>query len=209
MVDLAYQGFGDGLGQDAASVLALCHPGHELLIASSFSKNFGLYKERVGALTLVASSRQVAQVALSHMKNCIRANYSNPPGHGAAIVTTVLSDAELCAEWEAEVDAMRDRINRMRYLLVETLAAKGVTRDFSFINRQRGMFFSSGLTREQANTLREKYSIYILDSGRINLAGLTEANMEVFCQAMAEVLLESSKLVADCTVQIVSGGTSS
>ena len=209
MVDLAYQGFGDGLGQDAASVLALCHPGHELLIASSFSKNFGLYKERVGALTLVASSRQVAQVALSHMKNCIRANYSNPPGHGAAIVTTVLSDAELCAEWEAEVDAMRDRINRMRYLLVETLAAKGVTRDFSFINRQRGMFFSSGLTREQANTLREKYSIYILDSGRINLAGLTEANMEVFCQAMAEVLLESSKLVADCTVQIVSDGTSS
>jgi aspartate/tyrosine/aromatic aminotransferase len=96
------------------------------------------------------------------MKNCIRANYSNPPGHGAAIVTTVLSDAELCGEWEAEVDAMRDRINRMRHLLVETLAAKGVTRDFSFINRQRGMFFSSGLTREQANTLREKYSIYIL-----------------------------------------------
>jgi len=188
LVDFAYQGFADGVREDAAGIMALCRPGRELLIANSFSKNFGLYNERVGALTVVGSSKEAAAVALSHVKKCIRANYSNPPAHGAAIVATVLSDPELYAEWEREVKTMRDRINRMRYLFVERVAAKGVTRDFSFVKRQRGMFSFSGLTKEQVNTLREKYSIYVLGSGRINVAGMTEANIETLCQAIADIL---------------------
>ena len=187
LVDFAYQGLGEGIREDVGGILALCRPGRELLIASSFSKNLGLYNERVGALTVVASSKEAAEAALSHVKKCIRVNYSNPPVHGAAIVTTVLNDPELCAEWEGEVEAMRDRINRMRHLFVETLAAKGVKRDFSFIKRQRGMFSFSGLTKEQVDTLREKYSIYIVGSGRINVAGITEANMDALCQAIAEL----------------------
>jgi len=188
LVDFAYQGLGDGLREDARGLLTLCRPGCELLIASSFSKNFGLYNERVGALTIVASSSAAAEAALSQVKLCIRANYSNPPAHGAAIVTTIWNDPELRADWEAEVQEMRDRIYEMRSLFVETLADKGVRRDFSFIARQRGMFSFSGLTPEQVETLRQKYSIYIVNSGRINVAGMTRANMDAICQAIAEVL---------------------
>jgi len=188
LLDFAYQGLGDGIREDAVGLLTLCRPGRELLVASSFSKNFGLYKERAGALTLVAPSREVAQAALSHMKRCIRANYSNPPAHGAAIVTTVLNDPELRARWEEELKAMCDRINRMRHLLVETLAAKGVTRDFSFIERQRGMFSFSGLTEEQVGALRRKHAIYMVGNGRINVAGINEANVDRLCRAIADVL---------------------
>jgi aspartate/tyrosine/aromatic aminotransferase len=188
LVDFAYQGLGDGLREDARGLHTLCRPGSELLIASSFSKNFGLYNERVGALTLVAGSQAAAEAALSQVKLCIRANYSNPPAHGAAIVTTIWNDPELRAEWEAEVKAMCDRINEMRSLFVETLADKGGRRDFSFIARQRGMFSFSGLTPEQVETLRQRYSIYIVNSGRINVAGMTRANMDAICQAIADVL---------------------
>ena len=188
LVDFAYQGLGDGLVEDAAGLLALCRPGQELLVASSYSKNFGLYQERIGALTLVASDAEAAARALSHLKIAVRTSYSNPPAHGSAIVSEILSDPALRAQWEEEVAAMRARINGMRQLFVSTLKAKGATGDFSFIAHQRGMFSYSGLNDEQVQALRDTYSIYIVGGGRINVAGMTEKNMEPLCEAIAAVL---------------------
>lgn len=188
LVDFAYQGFGDGLDEDAVGMRAMCQPGQEVLIASSFSKNFGLYNERVGALTLVANTPAAAELALGHIKLAIRANYSNPPSHGAAIVTTILRDPALRAQWEGEVTEMRDRINQMRHLFVETLNEKGVTQDFSFIANQRGMFSFSGLTPDHVKALREQFGVYIVGSGRISVAGMTEGNMDYLCAAIAAVL---------------------
>jgi aspartate aminotransferase len=188
LVDFAYQGLGDGLVEDAAGLLALCRPGQELLVASSFSKSFGLYQERIGALTLVATDTDAAARALSHLKIAVRTSYSNPPAHGSAIVTEILSDAVLRTQWDREVAAMRARINGMRKLFVQTLKAKGATGDFSFITRQRGMFSYSGLNDEQVQALRDTYSIYIVGDGRINVAGMTEKNMEPLCEAIAAVL---------------------
>jgi aspartate/tyrosine/aromatic aminotransferase len=188
LVDFAYQGLGDGLREDAAGLLELCRASQELLVASSFSKNFGLYQERIGALTLVASDAQAAQKALSHLKIAVRTSYSNPPAHGSAIVTEVLSDADLRSRWHDEVAAMRARINGMRMLFVSTLKERGATGDFSFIERQRGMFSYSGLNDDQVQTLREKYSIYIVGGGRINVAGMTETNMQRLCEAIVAVL---------------------
>ena len=186
-VDLAYQGLGDGLRQDTLGVLALSRPGQELMIASSLSKNFGLYRERVGALTVVARSKEAALVCLSHVKKCIRANYSNPPGHGAAIATKVLGDPKLRAEWEQEVLGMCERINKLRDRFAAGLEAR-TGRDFSFIRRQRGVFSYTGLTEEQVHRLRSASSIYMLDSGRVNVAGLNSDNVDVVCDAIAEVL---------------------
>ncbi len=188
VVDFAYQGFADGLSEDAAGLAVLADRGQEMLVASSYSKNFGLYNERVGALTVVGQDQSAAEIALSHIKRVIRANYSNPPSHGAAIVATVLTDPELRTLWEGEVQEMRDRINTMRHLFVETLHEKGVTQDFSFIAHQRGMFSFSGLTPDQVKALRERYSIYIVGSGRISVAGMTEGNMDYLCSAIADVL---------------------
>jgi aspartate/tyrosine/aromatic aminotransferase len=159
-----------------------------MIVASSFAKNFGLYNERAGALTLVTGSEEVAQRAFSQLKVCIRTNYSNPPAHGGLIVTTILNDAELRGMWAQEVKDMCARINGMRSLFVETLKVKGVSRDFSFITRQKGMFSFSGLNREQVDTLREKYAIYVVGSGRINVAAMTPGNMDRLCQAIADVL---------------------
>jgi aspartate/tyrosine/aromatic aminotransferase len=189
LIDFAYQGFGDGLEEDAAGMRLMCRPGQELLIASSFSKNFGLYNERVGALTLVANTTGAAELALGHLKLAIRANYSNPPSHGAAVVTTILRDPALRAQWEGEVTAMRDRINQMRHLFVETLNEKGVQQDFSFIAHQRGMFSFSGLTPDHVKALREQHAVYIVGSGRISVAGMTEGNMDALCTAIAAVLV--------------------
>jgi len=188
LIDFAYQGFADGLHEDTVGLLAMCRPGTELLVASSFSKNFGLYNERIGALTLVAANEAAAQVSLSHLKQAIRANFSSPPAHGAAIVTTVLRDPALRAQWEREVTEMRERINTMRHLFVETLNEKGVVRDFSFIAQQRGMFSFSGLNPDQVKALREKHAVYIVGSGRISVAGMTEDNMDYLCSAIADVL---------------------
>jgi aspartate/tyrosine/aromatic aminotransferase len=188
LVDFAYQGLGRGLREDAEGLLALCAVLPELLVASSFSKNFGLYNERVGALTLVAPTAEAAAPALSHLKICIRANYSNPPAHGAAIITAVLQDPQLRREWEEEVGAMRQRIARMRALFVEALSQKGVKRDFSFIERQQGMFSFSGLNKEQVEALRQRHGIYIVGGGRINVAGMTAQNMDALCSAIASVL---------------------
>ncbi|MBP8130740.1 MAG: aspartate/tyrosine/aromatic aminotransferase [Candidatus Hydrogenedentes bacterium] len=188
LIDFAYQGLAEGLEEDAAGVRAMCRPGRELVVCSSFSKNFGLYNERVGALTVVGSDKTAADKAYSHIKRCIRTNYSNPPAHGGQIVLTVLGDGGLRGLWEQEVKSMRDRINGMRQRFVQTLAAKGVKTDFSFITRQRGMFSFSGLNREQVAALRDRYAIYIVGSGRINVAGMTEGNMDRLCDAIASVL---------------------
>jgi aspartate/tyrosine/aromatic aminotransferase len=188
LIDFAYQGFGEGIAQDARGILALAGRCREMLVASSFSKNFGLYNERVGALTLVAASQGAADSSLSQIKSIIRANYSNPPAHGAKIVTTILRTPELRTEWEAEVAEMRGRIHEMRQRFVRELRALGIGRDFSFIERQHGMFSFTGLTKEQVRTLRERYAIYIIDSGRINVAGMTEFNIPLLCRAIADVL---------------------
>lgn len=187
LVDFAYQGFAGGIRQDTLGWHSLCHAGCELLVASSFSKNFGLYNERVGALTVVAASRPAARAVMSHVKACIRCNYSNPPAHGGAIVTTVLHDAVLRSQWEDEVAQMRDRITRMRKLFVQRLEANGVQGDFSYIARQKGMFSFSGLTKEDVQRLRDEHAIYIVGSGRINVAGMTQANIDKLCQAIAAV----------------------
>ncbi len=187
-VDFAYQGLADGVDRDAAGYRILCGACPEVVVAGSFSKNFGLYCERVGSLTATAATEEDARKALSHLKGIARANYSNPPSHGGTIVETVLGDPELRAEWETEVQTIRDRIKEMRTLFVETLKAKGVERDFSFITRQNGMFSFSGLTRDQVETLRREHSIYIVGSGRINVAGMTPDNMDCLCEAIAGVL---------------------
>ncbi|MBN1653258.1 MAG: aspartate/tyrosine/aromatic aminotransferase [Deltaproteobacteria bacterium] len=187
-LDFAYQGFADGIDQDAAGLRQFCQPGCELFVSSSFSKNFGLYNERVGAVTVVGADRQAREKAFSQIKICIRTNYSNPPAHGAAIVTTVLQDNELRSLWEQEVAEMRGRINGMRKLFADTLKAKGVAQDFSFITNQRGMFSFSGLNKDQVQKLKEKYAIYIVGSGRINVAGITAQNIGYLCESIADVL---------------------
>jgi aspartate/tyrosine/aromatic aminotransferase len=189
LVDFAYQGFGEGLTEDAAGLRELARPGQELLVCSSFSKNFGLYGERVGALTLVAGNAEAAQRALSQVRISIRTNYSNPPTHGAAIVAAVLSDAELRQQWEAELAAMRDRIHKMRRLFVETMRSKTSKQDYAFLASQKGMFSFSGLTNMQVDELRSRHSVYVVgNGGRINVAGMTEANMDALCTAIADVL---------------------
>ncbi|HDP35584.1 MAG TPA: aspartate/tyrosine/aromatic aminotransferase [Candidatus Hydrogenedentes bacterium] len=188
LVDFAYQGFGDGLDEDAAGLRILADGVDELLICSSYSKNFGLYRERCGALTVVGNSEDSAARAMSHVEKVIRANYSNPPALGGLIVAEILSDPDLRDLWQGEVAAMRERINGMRALFVDSLKAAGVAQDFSFIKEQRGMFSFSGLTRDQVAVLRLKHAIYIVSSGRINVAGMTESNMKTLCAAIAEVL---------------------
>jgi len=188
LVDFAYQGFADGLEADAAGLQLLTKAGSELIVCSSFSKNFGLYCERVGALSVVAADKKVADTLQSQVKVAIRSNYSNPPAHGGELVVTVLSDPELEKLWRGEVDAMRDRINGMRMLLVDTLKAKDVPGDFSFITRQRGMFSFSGLTPEHVKALKEKHAIYVVGSGRINVAGITADNVGPLCEAIADVV---------------------
>ncbi|MCY3901166.1 MAG: aspartate/tyrosine/aromatic aminotransferase [Caldilineaceae bacterium] len=188
LLDFAYQGFGDGLDEDATGVRTVADHCREFLVATSYSKNFGLYNERVGAMTLVAANSEAAEAAHSHLKICVRTNYSNPPAHGGQIVAEILGDPELRQRWEVELAEMRNRINDMRHLFVETLDEQGAGRDFSFIARQRGMFSYSGLTPAQVQALRDRHSVYIVGSGRINVAGMTEANMVYLCAAIADVL---------------------
>jgi aspartate/tyrosine/aromatic aminotransferase len=188
LLDFAYQGFADGIREDAVGLRAFARAGKELIVCSSFSKNFGLYCERVGALTVMAADKKAADTVQSQIKACIRANYSNPPAFGAELVTTVLGETALRKQWEGEVAQMRERINGMRELLVKTLKAKGVPGDYSFITRQRGMFSFSGLTPEHVKSLKEKHAIYIVGSGRINVAGITEQNVGPLCEAIAEVV---------------------
>lgn len=188
LFDFAYQGFGSGIEEDAQGLRLVAEQVPELLIASSFSKNFGLYNERTGAVTLVAATKDDKVRALSQIKKVIRSNYSNPPAHGALIVSVILSDASLRAKWEAELTEMRTRIAKMRQLFVETLSSYGVSQDFSFIANQNGMFSFSGLNQQQVARLKEEFGIYIVGSGRISVAGMTQSNIPVICKAIAAVL---------------------
>ena len=157
-------------------------------MASSFSKNFGLYNERTGALTIICPSSAEAQVAMSHVKTVIRTNYSNPPAHGGLTAAIILDDEELYQEWLVELGAMRERIKEMRRALVKGLADCGIDEDFSFIEHQRGMFSFSGLSDEVVNWLRIEKSIYMVGGGRINLAGLTTENIDYVCTSIAAAI---------------------
>lgn len=186
--DLAYQGFGKGVDDDAFAIRLFAENHPELLIASSYSKNFGLYNERVGALTLIAKDEDIATRAFSQVKTIIRATYSNPPTHGASIVAHILNDNETKEEWLDELTMMRQRICRMRQLFVKTLQEKGANQDFNFIIKQNGMFSFSGLNESQVLSLRNDYGIYMVNSGRINVAGMTLDNMSLLCESIVKVL---------------------
>lgn len=186
--DFAYQGFGNGVNEDAVGIRTFAKYHKEFLVASSFSKNFGLYNERIGAITVVNADAEQCAKSFSQLKIAIRANYSNPPAHGAKIVETILSNPELRAEWENEVKEMRERIKTMRNLLVTKLKELGVNQDFSFINEQNGMFSFSGLNKEQVNKLKSQFGVYIVGSGRISVAGITTHNIDALCTAIAGVL---------------------
>lgn len=188
LFDFAYQGLANGLEQDALGLRTFAEYNQELLIASSYSKNFGLYNERVGAFTLIAKDAETANKALTQVKAIVRTLYSNPASHGASTVATVLSNDELKAEWEAELTQMRERIKEMRNLFVELLAQKGANQDFSFINEQNGMFSFSGLTADQVDRLKEEFAIYAVRSGRINVAGITKQNIDYLCESIISVL---------------------
>ncbi|MDR1227815.1 MAG: aspartate/tyrosine/aromatic aminotransferase [Azoarcus sp.] len=187
-LDMAYQGFADGIEQDTAAVQAFAASGVQFLVSSSFSKNFSLYGERVGALSIVTASREEAARVASQVKRVIRTNYSNPPTHGGAIVAAVLASPELRKLWENELAGMRNRIRAMRAGLVDALKAEGVARDFSFIARQRGMFSFTGLSKEQVERLKSESGVYAVSSGRINVAALNGGNLPVVAKAIAAVL---------------------
>jgi aspartate aminotransferase len=187
-VDFAYQGFGEGPEEDAFGVRLLADMVPEMIVASSCSKNFGLYRERTGAAILVAASKSEADICHSQMSSVVRSNYSMPPNYGAALVDIVLSEPELTTEWRGEVAEMRERIARLRGQLVEGLANAGVNTDFSFIARENGMFSFLGVTPDQVKRLVSEYSIYMVGSSRISVAGLNPGNLDYVCASIAEVL---------------------
>ena len=187
LFDFAYQGFRDDVETDRAPLEAFAAAGREMMVANSFSKNFGLYRERTGGLTIVAETADAAARAGSQVLRTIRSNYSNPPSHGGAIVRTILDRGDLAAQWRDELAAMRGRIKAMRGALVDGLAARGADRDFGFINAQNGMFSFSGLSDAQVRFLRDR-GIYIVGGGRINIAGVNPANVDALCDAVAEAI---------------------
>ncbi len=187
-LDLAYQGFGDGIAEDGTVVQQFVDAGLDFLVATSFSKSFSLYGERVGALSVVCATADEASRVLSQLKIAIRTNYSNPPTHGAQVVTTVLQSAELRAVWEGELATMRQRIQQMRRLLLDKLVAAGVAQDFGFIVQQRGMFSYSGLSAAQMQRLRSEFGVYGVDSGRICVAALNHGNIDHVVRAISQVL---------------------
>ncbi len=187
-IDIAYQGFGEGLTEDAYGVRLMAERLPELIVASSCSKNFGIYRERVGTLNIIAADTKSAAVSASQAANIARGIYSMPPSHGAAAVNLVLSNTELKADWDAELTEMRDRINSLRSQLVAKLAGNNAQQDFSFIERQRGMFSFLGVTPEQVKRLREEYSIYMVDSSRISIAGINSGNIDYLAESIVAVL---------------------
>ncbi|PAA37859.1 amino acid aminotransferase [Pseudomonas fragi] len=187
-LDMAYQGFGDGIDEDAAAVRLFAGSGLSFFVSSSFSKSFSLYGERVGALSIITESKEESARVLSQVKRVIRTNYSNPPTHGATIAAAVLNSPELRAMWEDELAEMRLRIRGMRLQMVELLSKKAPGHDFSFVARQRGMFSYSGLTVEQVTRLRTEFGIYALDTGRICVASLNQRNIEAVTDAIVQVI---------------------
>jgi aromatic-amino-acid transaminase len=187
-LDIAYQGFGDGLDADAGVVRRFVEAGMPLFVSNSFSKSFSLYGERIGALSVVAQSSDEAARVLSQLKRVVRTNYSNPPTHGGKIVATVLTTPELRAQWELELGQMRNRIRAMREQLVDKVQARVAGFDFSFVTRQRGMFSYSGLSKRAVGRLREEFGIYAVDTGRICVAALNLRNIDYVADAIAKVL---------------------
>ena len=187
-LDMAYQGFADGIQPDAAALRLLAGLVPSFLVSSSFSKSFSFYGERVGALSIVARDADETARVTSQVKRVIRTNYSNPPTHGAAVVTAILSDPGLRQTWEQELAGMRERIRAMRTQLVEKLATRGVKQDFSFVTRQRGMFSYSGLTVAQVERLKSEFGIYAVSTGRICLAALNSKNIDYVADAIATVI---------------------
>ena len=187
-LDLAYQGFGDGIAADGAVVHRFAQAMPFVLVASSFSKSFSLYGERVGALSILTASADEAARVLSQLKRIVRANYSNPPTHGSQVVATVLTTPELRSLWEQELGTMRERIKTMRRALVDGIQARAPGADFGFVLVQRGMFSYSGLSKAQVERLREEFSIYAIDTGRICVAALNSGNVGYVANAVAKVI---------------------
>jgi len=187
-LDMAYQGFGDGIAEDGAVVQQFLDAGIDFFVSTSFSKSFSLYGERVGALSVVCASKDEAARVLSQLKVVIRTNYSNPPTHGAQVVASVLTTPALRVLWEEELSHMRLRIKQMRKTLRDKLRAAGVRSDLGFITQQRGMFSYSGLAEEQMKRLRNEFGVYGVDSGRICVAALNTKNLDAVVSAMVEVM---------------------
>ncbi|MCM0045172.1 MAG: aspartate/tyrosine/aromatic aminotransferase [Burkholderiaceae bacterium] len=187
-LDMAYQGFGDGIAEDGKVVGLFAQAGGPLFVSNSFSKSFSLYGERVGALSIVGSSAEEASRLMSQLKRVIRTNYSNPPMHGGQVVATVLATPELRQLWEEELAGMRVRIKQMRQRMVDDLKAKAPAHDFGFVVEQRGMFSYSGLTKAQVERLKSEFSIYAVDTGRICVAALNSKNIGRVVDAIAKVL---------------------
>ncbi len=187
-IDLAYLGLAEGLEADAVGVRVMAERLPEVIVVVSCSKNFGLYRERVGAVSVVSGSPENAAAVFSNLSNIARSIYSMPPDHGAAIVDRVLHDAELEALWLKELGEMRARINGLRALLVRRLNERGVDRDFSFIEKERGMFSFLGISREQVVRLREEFHVYMVESSRVNIAGINSANVDYVADSIAAVL---------------------
>ncbi len=188
LVDMAYQGFGEGLDEDARGLRYLAEQVEEMILCSSCSKNFGLYRERIGAVSVVAADSKIADVAKVNLLSVVRSIYSMPPAHGAIIVANILNSQELTALWYQELAEMRNRINSYRQLIIDKLAAEGVTQDFSFITRQHGMFSFLGINKAQIDRLRSEFSIYMVGSSRVSIAGLNHSNIDYFAKAVATVL---------------------
>ena len=188
VIDMAYQGFGQGLDEDAYGLRLMAESVNEMVVCSSCSKNFGLYRERIGACTIIGESSLQADIAYSVILSVIRVIYSMPPAHGAALVETILSSGELRNEWYGELAQMRNRINGNRQLIVDKLIEHGVTRDFSFIAQQAGMFSFLGITPEQVQQLQDEYSIYMVGSSRMSIAGIANSNVDYLAQSIAKVL---------------------
>ncbi|MCU8037690.1 aspartate/tyrosine/aromatic aminotransferase [Shewanella sp. SM69] len=188
LIDMAYQGFGDGVDIDAYGVRQMAAAVDNMILCSSCSKNFGLYRERIGSCSVIAKDANTANVAQSVLLYVVRCLYSMPPAHGAAIVETILGSKELTQEWLDELKVMRDRINGNRAILVDKLKANGVNRDFSFIARQKGMFSFLGVAPEQVARLQKEFSIYMVGSSRISIAGISEDNVDYLAQSIAKVL---------------------
>ena len=187
-IDLAYQGLGDGLDADVYGVRLLAESLPELIVVSSCSKNFGLYRERTGALTLICETAEATAAATTLLAAAARANYSMPPDHGAAIVQTIMESPKLSSDWDAELKEIRDRINSLRALLVARLQSAGVDRDFSFIEQEKGMFSFLGVNKDQIQTLIQQYSIYLVGSSRINIASINDDNIDYLVESIKAVL---------------------
>lgn len=187
-LDMAYQGFGNGIAEDGAVIGKFVEAGLTFFVSTSFSKSFSLYGERVGALSVLCENKEEAARVLSQLKIAIRTNYSNPPIHGGAVVAAVLNDPARRAVWENELAEMRVRIKAMRQKLVDGLKAAGVKKDMSFITSQIGMFSYSGLSKDQMVRLREEFGVYGTDTGRMCVAALNSKNIDYVCQSIAKVL---------------------